>query len=185
MLTATIEELRGADAASRSETRSTSPPAEPPGPPPIVGTFAPLADCTATVPTEEPPNGQLGDDDLCSIGAGHRLRADAAATYVAMDAAYAATFGEPMCITDSYRSYGAQQSLSWRKPSLAAVPGTSNHGWGLAVDVFCGIEDYSSAQHAWLDEHGVEFGWFNPEWAQADGNRPEPWHWEFDPSLLG
>ena len=136
------------------------------------------------MPLEPPSNGQLGEDDLCSIGDGHWLRPDAAATYVAMDAAYAAAFGAPMCITDSYRNYGAQESLYWQKPNLAAVPGSSNHGWGLAVDLFCGVEAYSSAQHAWLDEHGDEFGWVNPGWAQSGGSRPEPWHWEFDPSLL-
>lgn len=180
MLTATIEDLRGANAVSRSDTRPTSTPAVPP----IVGTFAPLVDCTAAVPTAEPANGQLGDSELCPIGDGHLLRADAAATYVAMDAAYAAVFGEGICITDSYRSFGSQQSLYWQKPGLAAAPGTSNHGWGLAVDVSCGIDDYSSPQHAWLTEHGGEFGWVNPQWARAGGSRPEPWHWEFDPSLL-
>ena len=180
MLTATVEELRGSDSASRSK----APPMQPPEPPPIVGTFAPLADCAATVPVEEPANGQLGDDELCPIGDGHLLRADAAATYVAMNAAYVAAFGEPVCITDSYRSYGSQQSLYWQKPNLAARPGTSNHGWGLAVDLFCGVDDYSSAQHDWLDEHGDEYGWVNPEWARAGGSRPEPWHWEFEPTLL-
>jgi hypothetical protein len=146
---------------------------------------APLAGCSAVVPTQAPPNGQLGDDQLCSIGDGQQLRADAAATFVAMDTAYTAAFGSSVCITDSYRSYGSQQSVYWRKPGLAAVPGTSNHGWGVAVDVFCGIDDYSSAEHAWLTEHGDEYGWINPEWAQAGGSRPEPWHWEFDPALLG
>ncbi len=181
MLTATIEELRGGDAASRSKVRPTQPAPTPT----IVGTFAPLADCTATVPTEAPPNGRLSADELCSIGDGQELRADAAATYVAMNASYAATFGSNICITDSYRSFGSQQSLYWRKPSLAAVPGTSNHGWGVAVDLFCGVDDPSSAEHTWLDEHGDEYGWFNPGWAQPTGSRPEPWHWEFDPSLLG
>jgi LAS superfamily LD-carboxypeptidase LdcB len=179
MLTATIEELRGGDAVSRSQARPTPAPT-----PTIVGTFPPLADCAATVPTEEPPNGQLSDDELCSIGDGQELRADAAATYVAMNAAYAATFGSSICITDSYRSYASQQSLYWRKPNLAAVPGTSNHGWGIAVDLFCGADDPSSPEHAWLDEHSDEYGWFNPDWAQPGGSRPEPWHWEFDPSLL-
>lgn len=184
-LAATIEALRG-PAASRSEVRDATPapPPEPVGPPPIVGSFAPLPDCTATVPAAPPANGRLGDDDLCSIGDGHRLRADAAATYVAMNAAYAAVFGEPISITDSYRSYGSQQSLSWQKPNLAARPGTSNHGWGVAVDVFGGIDDYGSDRHAWLTDHGPSYGWFNPQWAQAGGSRPEPWHWEFDPALL-
>ncbi|MDQ3479958.1 MAG: M15 family metallopeptidase, partial [Actinomycetota bacterium] len=64
------------------------------------------------------------------------------------------------------------------------VPGTSNHGGGIAIDLFCGVEDDSSAQHDWLDEHGDEFAWLNPDWARSGGSRPEPWHWEFDRSLL-
>ena len=182
-----LVEMREASVASRSEVRTavTPTPTVPPAPPPIVGTFPAIPGCAAVVPTEDPPNGQLGDDQLCEIGDGHRLRADAAATFVAMNAAYTATFGDGICITDSYRSYGSQQSLYWQKPGLAAQPGTSNHGWGMAVDVFCGIDSYDSAEHAWLTEHGDEYGWINPEWAQSGGSRPEPWHWEFDPSLLG
>ena len=182
-----LEEMRESSVASRSEDRTamTAVPSAPAAPPPIVGTFAAVAGCEAVVPTEEPPNGELGDDQLCEIGDGHRLRADAAATFVAMNAAYTATFGEGICITDSYRSYGAQQSLYWQKPGLAAQPGTSNHGWGIAVDVFCGVESYDSAEHAWLTEHGDDYGWINPDWAQSGGSRPEPWHWEFDPALLG
>ena len=186
--TETVEELRRAAAASRADPRvmPTTPPApaQPPPVPPIVGTFLALSDCTAAVPAEQPANGQLGDDELCPIGDGHQLRADAAATYVAMDEAFAATFGESLCISDSYRSFGAQQSLYWQKPNLAAAPGTSNHGWGMAVDLFCGIDDPGSAEHAWLDENGDDFGWVNPSWAQPGGSRPEPWHWEFEPSLL-
>ncbi len=70
-------------------------------------------------------NGVLPDSALCPlvVGNGQRLRPDAAAAF---DALYAA--GGP-CITDSYRSHAAQVDLYSRKPALAAVPGTSNHGW--------------------------------------------------------
>jgi LAS superfamily LD-carboxypeptidase LdcB len=54
----------------------------------------------------------------------------------------------------------------------------------MAVDLFCGIDDPGSAEHAWLDENGDDYGWVNPSWAQPGGSRPEPWHWEFEPSLL-
>jgi hypothetical protein len=32
---------------------------------------------------------------------------------------------------------------------------------------------------------GAEFGWINPDWALPGGSKPEPWHWEFVPSLVG
>lgn len=197
-LSGDVEELRQLAAASRADVRpalvptptatptTTPPPAPlpPPGRPPIVGTFPPVEGCAAVVPTTPPPNGLLSDDELCSIAGDHRLRADAAATYTAMDAAFTAAFGAPLALTDSYRSYDSQVRLYGQKPGLAARPGTSNHGWGIAVDVFGGVDSYGSAEHAWLVEHGRTYGWINPEWARAGGSRPEPWHWEFDASLL-
>lgn len=178
---ASVDELRGRTSADRASART--PPA-PVGPAPIVASFPAVDGCDATVPAGSPPNGQLAADELCSIGDDHLLRADAAAAYAAMDAAFAAEFGTGLQISDSYRSYGSQVSLYARKPGLAARPGTSNHGWGVAVDLFSGVETYGSAEHGWLVEHGAEFGWVNPPWAQADGSRPEPWHWEFEAVLL-
>lgn len=150
----------------------------------IVGGFAPVPGCAAQVPATLPPNGRLAAAELCPIGGGHELRADAAATFLAMDAAYRLTFGSDLCVSDSYRSYASQVSLYARKPSLAAVPGTSNHGWGIAVDMFCGVGSYSSPQYDWLTAHGPAYGWTNPEWARQGGGRAEPWHWEFDRSLV-
>lgn len=190
---ASVEELRALSAASRAYARPPAPtptpsppapPAPPPGPAPIVGRFLPVEGCHATVPAAPPPNGSLGVDQLCGVGDGHLLRADAAATYLALNDAFRAAFGVPLALTDSYRSYGSQARLYAQKPGLAARPGTSNHGWGIAVDVFGGVDSFSSPQHAWMSARGSEFGWVNPGWARADGSRPEPWHWEFDASLL-
>jgi D-alanyl-D-alanine carboxypeptidase len=71
-----------------------------------------------------------------------------------------------------------------KKPYLAAKPGTSNHGWGLALDLECGADNYGGIAYEWLATHGPDYGWHNPPWAQADGSKPEPWHWEFDPALM-
>jgi LAS superfamily LD-carboxypeptidase LdcB len=62
---------------------------------------------------------------------------------------------------------------------LAAAPGTSNHGWGLAVDLSGGMSSYGSAQYKWMRENAPKYGWDNPTWARAGGNKHEPWHWEF------
>jgi hypothetical protein len=180
MVTASRSEVRATPTPSVTPTVSATPTIAP-----IVGTFPPVPGCTATVPQETPPNGRLSESQLCPIGDDQMLRADAAATFVALDAAYEAAVGSPICVTDSYRSYSSQVSLYGQKPSLAAVPGTSNHGWGVAVDVFCGIDSYYSSEHEWMSAHAPDFGWTNPDWARDGGGREEPWHWEFDPALLG
>jgi hypothetical protein len=130
---------------------------------------------------EQYSNGQIPMSALCPLraSAGHYLRADAAYAFDRLADAYAKRFGTLICITDSYRSYAAQVSVYARKPGLAAVPGTSNHGWGTAVDLCGGIQSFSSAQHQWMTENATLYGWFHPGWAQATGSKPEPWHWEF------
>lgn len=126
------------------------------------------------------PNGLIPPSALCPLGvAGHALRCDAAAAYRAMSAAFAGAFGPALCITDSYRSYGSQVTLYGQKPALAAVPGTSNHGWGLAVDLCGGVESYSTAQYAWMVANAGRFGFIHPTWADPGNGREEPWHWEY------
>jgi hypothetical protein len=39
------------------------------------------------------------------------------------------------------------------------------------------------AQHEWMLVNAPMFGWFYPWWVQADGSRPQPWHWEFSSEL--
>jgi murein DD-endopeptidase MepM/ murein hydrolase activator NlpD len=124
-------------------------------------------------------NGLIPTSRLCTVASVHRLRCDAAAAYRSLSKAYRARFGRPLCITDSYRSYAAQVDLYARKPSLAALPGTSNHGWGIAVDLCGGIQSFGTAQYRWMTAHAGTYGWVHPAWARQGGNREEPWHWEF------
>ena len=168
--------------------RVTVPPAAPtPLPVPAAGpatcSAPPPAPVTAASPAEAAwggwSNGQIPADQLCGIGPAHRLRCDAAAAYTAMSAAYQAAFGTPLCITDSYRSFAAQVDAHVRKPAITAVPGTSNHGWGLAVDLCGGINVFGTAQTAWMQLNAGHFGWVHPDWADARGQNPEPWHWEY------
>jgi cell wall-associated NlpC family hydrolase len=126
------------------------------------------------------PNGLIPPSALCPLGAaGHLLRCDAAAAYRAMSAAFATAFGTPICITDSYRAYVSQVRLYGQKPALAAVPGTSNHGWGLAVDLCGGIEAYGTPQYSWMVANSGRFGFLHPTWADPGNGREEPWHWEY------
>lgn len=120
-------------------------------------------------------NGFLPPEALCPLDGnpGHSLRADAAAAFNRMHAA------RRQCVNDSYRSYAAQVDVYRRKPSLAAVPGTSNHGWGLAIDMCGGVQSFGTAEYRWMAQNGPAFGWVNPNWARPGGGREEPWHWEY------
>jgi D-alanyl-D-alanine carboxypeptidase len=122
-------------------------------------------------------DGFIPSSQLCAIVGGGRLRPDAAAAFDAMSAAYARVFGSNLCVSDSYRSYSQQLRVFRQRPSLAAVPGTSNHGWGLAVDLGCGVQYSRSAQYRWMVANAARFGWVHPSWAVHDPF--EPWHWEF------
>ncbi|HEX2075343.1 MAG TPA: NlpC/P60 family protein [Geodermatophilus sp.] len=124
-------------------------------------------------------NGRIPATALCPIGGGHLLRCDAAASYAGMAEAYAAAFGRDLCITDSYRPLAAQASAFRRKPALAAVPGTSNHGWALAVDLCGGINVAGTPQWTWMTQNAGRFGFVQPDWASPGGEKPEPWHWEY------
>lgn len=100
---------------------------------------------------------------------------------------------------DSYRPYGVQERIfrqrytpeflrgrptkKWRgqdwyqRPgtAVAAVPGTSNHGWGLAVDTGeerdsdAGAESLDHPTLAWLLANEERFGW-------SHELQSEPWH---------
>jgi D-alanyl-D-alanine carboxypeptidase len=120
-------------------------------------------------------NGQLPPAALQSIGqGGHRLWAPAAQSWQAAVAAARAD-GVDLKVTDSYRTYDQQVDLAERKGlykdgGLGATPGTSNHGWGLAVDV-----DVSDPRtQAWIKANGYRFGF-------VEAVPREPWHWEFRP----
>lgn len=126
------------------------------------------------------PNGFIPTTALCPIGIGtHLLRCDAAAAFTNLNKAYTSTFNQPLCITDSYRTFNTQVRLYSEKPALAAIPGTSNHGWGLAIDLCGGAESFNTPQHTWLTTNAPAFGWHNPPWAHPGTTREEPWHWEF------
>lgn len=126
-------------------------------------------------------NGHIPTHLLCAptTAPNHRLRADAAHAFDQMSQAYQGTFGSPLCITDSYRTYASQVSLKARKPGLAARPGTSNHGLGRAVDLCGGIQSFGAPQHQWMVQNATRFGWCHPTWAQRTGSKPEAWHWEY------
>jgi len=141
----------------------------------------PLPTCDPSVDVGS-ANGQIATEDLCELWDSiNMLRGDAAVSISALNDDYVAAIGQPLCITDSYRTLSEQYRLARTKPRLAATPGTSNHGWGLAVDL-CSSVTNDRAAIAWLTENGPIYGWANPAWARAGGSGPrEPWHWEYVP----
>jgi murein L,D-transpeptidase YcbB/YkuD len=117
-------------------------------------------------------NGRLPDSALAAIPGG-RLRRDAARAWNAM-CAEAQERGLPVPRPTSsrvaYRTLAEQQYFWARYVSgqgnLAARPGTSNHGWGLAVDVA------TPAMRQTIDRIGAKYGWAK-KWSDAPG---EWWH---------
>lgn len=126
-------------------------------------------------------NGRIPTSNLCALWAapGHYLRADAAYGFDRLNELYLMQFGKPICITDSYRPYEVQVKLKLIKPGLAATPGKSNHGWGIAVDLCGGINRFGTPQHEWMRANAGQFGWYHPSWAQRTGSKPEAWHWQY------
>lgn len=140
------------------------------------------AECSGVV-SGPMTNGQLTAANLCDLWQKpYKDRADAVVTAFAMNDAFTAKFGRPMCLTSGYRTYEEQARLRAAEPGIAAAAGTSNHGWGLAID-FCS-NTYGGAAGAWLRANGPKFGWDNPSWARPGGSGAfEPWHWEYVPGV--
>jgi D-alanyl-D-alanine carboxypeptidase len=119
-------------------------------------------------------NGRIPATALERVGdTGHKLWAPAAESLTRL-MADAKRDGVTIGITDSYRSYDEQVSLARRKGlysqgGLAAKPGTSEHGWGMAADL-----DLNAKALSWMRTNAARYGF--------DDNVPrESWHWAFKP----
>jgi hypothetical protein len=141
---------------------------------PTVGAAGAAAEDTVAVsePRVEGENGNLPASWLQEV-AGVLLEPDAADAMADM-MEHARRDGAVLALTDGYRTFEQQVTLKATKGHLAARPGTSMHGWGLAVDFDMRVTDF-----AWLREHAAGYGWIHPPWARPGGSKPEPWHWEF------
>ena len=120
-------------------------------------------------------NGRLPASELVAIPGNGRLARHAGLCYIAM-ADRASKDGVSLAIFESsmrrtYREMAAQiEARRWwcsqGKCGNAAVPGTSNHGWGWAVDLM------NMTQRAWIDRKGATYGWAK-RWSDA---AHEWWH---------
>lgn len=123
-------------------------------------------------------NGEIPASELCVVNGG-TMRCDAAAMFTLMDQDFAAKFGHSIGIVSSYRTYAQQVAVKASRGHFAAVPGTSNHGLGLALDLSGNIARFGTAERAWIEQNGPSYGWIAPDWAAHNGSKPEPWHYEF------
>lgn len=111
-------------------------------------------------------NGQVPDSARLSLpGANHGLLREAALAYRAVDL----LVPEDMSIFDgsvgrTYRTFAMQVLAKQIFGSNAATPGTSNHGYALAVDLA------NAAQRAAIDRVGARFG-LAKRWSDAS------WEW--------
>lgn len=143
----------------------------------IASSLLPNCILPATFDGEE--NGKLAADHLCLLPDGtNYLRADAAQNFAQMNEQFKATFGRDICLLEGYRSYADQVRIKALRGYLAASPGTSMHGFGVAFDL-CGGDDHG-APKAWFDATAAAYGFDNPDWAKF--RKYEPWHWEYKPA---
>lgn len=135
-------------------------------------------------------NGNIPASELCALpwptytGRTEQLRCDATTGLTQLNKAYRAEFGTNIVINDSYRSYARQVELKnwWCARGachMAAEPGTSNHGWALAVDLGGGIGAWGTREQEWMRRNAPQYNWHNPPWAQPGNGKEEPWHWEW------
>ena len=147
-------------------------------------------------------NGRLSAGILKRCGIGNFLLAEPAARACQALVAAAEAAGFQVRATGTYRTFAQQEALFlsryttskldgrptrkwgnvtyWQKPktAMAAAPGTSNHGWGLAVDFAEELdgdtqpESVSSKFVKWLIRNAATYG-FSAE------VQSEPWHWRY------
>ena len=82
--------------------------------------------------------------------------------YISFADAYVAYFGQLVPINASYRTYAGQVRMRDKYGAgMAAYPGTSNHGWGLALD----IQPHMKDPYAPMPRNGI----------RKYNNKPPPW----------
>lgn len=115
-----------------------------------------------------------------TVGTPQYLRTPAAQALDRLNAAYRARFGSDLDIDLTYRSYDSQVAMRNELGTIAAVPGTSSHGTGNALDVpEWSCYAFGSVRRDWLVTNGPAYGWVSPSWARQGSSNPEYWHYEF------
>lgn len=136
------------------------------------------------------PNGRLPSGSLVAIPWDSErtlLAAPALADLTRLNAAFQARFGRPLQIDLAYRTRQTQDYLFKELgPNLAAIPGTSNHGWGDAIDVPETPEyAFGGKYYLWLKANAGTYNWIHrrnlEEFTVSGARNPnaEAWHFEY------
>jgi len=107
---------------------------------------------------------------------------DVVPDFIELAKAFEQNFKKKIKISDSFRSWTGQLDVRRRKPNLAAKPGTSNHGWGVAFDWSTkhnGVSSFASETYQWMYQNAPRYNFWNPKWARPGGSKPEAWHFEY------
>jgi D-alanyl-D-alanine carboxypeptidase len=106
-----------------------------------------------------------------------------------------------MIVREGYRTQEDQQKLMnekveeyqekvrmkfvarWYAEKWVAVPGTSEHQLGIAVDINAdGVHSSGSEVYTWLEEHAHEYGFiqrYPEDKTEITGINYEPWHYRY------
>lgn len=129
-------------------------------------------------------NGKLSGDLLRTPVSGCTVFHEAADDIGRM---YRDAWAEGVNLTPSscYRDYAGQVAMReyWcgrGSCQFAAVPGTSNHGWGKAIDISePGGIGWTTRGYQWLAENAWRYNIIHPNALGPTSSAPEPWHWEW------
>ena len=161
--------------------------------------YRPERDAVRPAAIRKYSNGKIPTSELAPCGIRSFVLASAAARSMRAMVLAAARDGVRLSATGTYRSYDRQRSLFFERYTTmplpgrrtevfegkrywlklgkagAAVPGTSNHGWALAVDLAeldakGNVVSLRTPTLKWLAANGPRFGWWNTV-------RSENWHW--------
>ena len=132
------------------------------------------------------------------IGSHKRYMREEAATALEEMFAAAKADGYDLWVKTAYRSYSNQYAtytwmLQYRGVQEAvyyhAVPGTSEHQTGLAVDIVCEASNYENElsfekteEYTWLKENCYKYGFTLRYWEGKEhitGYNYEPWHYRY------
>ena len=118
-------------------------------------------------------NGELPSDALVRIDSQYAhpatyLLPEVVDDFNRMAKAYFEHFKKKFPVTETYRSFPAQVDVKRRKPKKAGTPGTSFHGWAMAMD--WGSHGFHTAAYKWQLANGEKYNWINPCWARKKGS---------------
>jgi hypothetical protein len=148
----------------------------------------------APTPLAGTENGEVPERRLITAAPGCRVERGAGPS-LALLFRLAQRSGVDLTGRDCYRPLSGQVAVSqqWTaagNSACAAAPttgpggqvqGTSNHGWGKAVDFGDpGPMGFGTRGYAFLKAQAAVLGWNHPAWAEPGGSPcPEAWHWEW------